>query len=137
HGLAASHDRHCVARAILEGLACAARDVIERLAAMGLPADRVLLLGGGSRSATWAQIRADLLGLPHHVAARTGTSPIGAAMIASVAAGMHPDLAAAARTAPPPRRRFEPGPAGGADAAYARYRRLVDQLAPLSASPWA
>lgn len=137
HGLAASHDRRCVARAILEGLACAARDVIERLAALGLPADRVLLLGGGSRSATWAQIRADLLGLPHDVAASTDTCPIGAAMIASVVAGVHPDLAAAARTAPPPRRRFEPDPGGAADDVYGRYRRLVDQLAALSASPWA
>jgi xylulokinase len=138
HGLAAAHDRGHVARAVLEGLAFAARDVVERLAALGLPTERVLLLGGGSRSAVWAQLRADVLGLPHDVVARTDTCPIGAAMIASVAVGVHPDLAAAAALAPPPRRSFapDPGAAGASGAAYRRYRALVEQLAPLSASPW-
>jgi len=115
--------------------------VVERLAALGLPAERVLLLGGGSRSAVWAQLRADVLGLPHDVAASTDTCPIGAAMIASVAAGVHPDLAAAAALAPPPARSFLPARAAearaAADAAYWRYRALVEQLAPLSVSPWA
>jgi xylulokinase len=140
HGLAASHGRGHIARAVLEGLAFAARDVIDRLGALGLPAGRVLLLGGGSRSAVWAQLRADVLGVPHDVAASTDTCPIGAAMIAAVAAGIHPDLAAAAALAPPPARTFEPGSAAAiaaADSAYARYRALVDHLDPLSRAPWA
>lgn len=140
HGLAASHDRGHIARAILEGLACAARDVRERIAALGLPADRVLLLGGGSRSAVWAQLRADLLGVPHAAAAAIAdTSALGAAMIAAVAAGAHADLTAAAALAPPPGRSFEPDPRAraAADAAYHRYRALVDQLAPLANTPWA
>ncbi len=139
HGLAVAHDRGHAARAILEGLAFAARDVVERLAAMGLPAERVLLLGGGSRSAVWAQLRADVLGLPHDVAASADTCPVGAAMMASVAAGVHRDLAAAAALAPPVARSYQPDPdaRGAADAAYRRYRTLVEALAPLSASPWA
>ena len=140
HGLAASHGRGHIARAVLEGLAFAARDVVDRLGALGLPAGRVLLLGGGSRSAVWAQLRADVLGVPHDVAASTDTCPIGAAMIASVAAGIHHNLAAAAALAPPSARTFEPGPAvdvAAADAAYARYRTLVEHLAPLSRAPWA
>jgi xylulokinase len=138
HGLALAHDRGHVARAVLEGLAFAARDVVERLAALGLPGERVLLLGGGSRSAVWAQLRADVLGLPHDVAASTDTCPIGAAMIASVAAGVHRDLAAAAALAPPPARSFAPDPRSRAagEAAYRCYRVLVEQLAPLSAAPW-
>jgi xylulokinase len=126
HGLAASHDRAHVARAVLEGLAFAARDVVDRLRAMALPTPRVLLLGGGSRSAIWAQIRADVLGLPHDVAATADTCPIGAAMIAAVAAGIYPDLATAAALAPAPARTFEP--AASLDEPYARYLRLVDQL---------
>lgn len=138
HGLAASHGRGHVARAVLEGLAFAARDVVDRLAALGLPAGRVLLLGGGSRSAVWAQLRADVLGVPHDVAASTETCPIGAAMIASVAAGVHGGLAAAAALAPPPPRSFAPGThAVASDAAYRRYRVLVDQLAPLGRAAWA
>ena len=139
HGLASAHDRGHAARAVLEGLAFAARDVVERLGALGLATERVLLLGGGSRSDVWAQLRADVLGLPHDAAASTDTCPIGAAMIAAVAAGVHPDLAAAAALAPPPARSFAPDPRarGAVDAAYRRYRTLVDHLAPLSVAPWA
>lgn len=139
HGLAAGHDRAHVARAILEGLAFAARDVVERLGELGLPAREVLLLGGGAQSRTWAQIRADVLGLPHHVAARTDATPIGAAMIAAVAAGLVPDLVALAARVPPPAAQVTPEPAAAAASAeaYARYQRLVAQLAPLATSPWA
>jgi len=130
HGLAASHDRAHLARAVLEGLAFACRDVVERLATLGLTAPRVLLLGGGARSRVWSQLRADVLGLPHDVAAHTDTCPIGAAMIAAVAAGIHRDLAAAAAQLPPPAATFAPSGAR-LDEPYARYQRLVAQLLPL------
>ncbi|HEU4733564.1 MAG TPA: FGGY family carbohydrate kinase [Kofleriaceae bacterium] len=139
HGLAAGHDRRLVARAVLEGLAFAARDVVVRLGELGLAAREVVLLGGGARSAVWAQIRADVVGLPHQVAARTDATPLGAAMIAAVAAGLAPDLATVAARVPAPRATFAPDPAaaGRAGAAYARYQRLVEQLATLSRAPWA
>jgi xylulokinase len=133
HGLAPAHDRTHVARAVLEGLAFACRDVVERLAMMELACDRVLLLGGGARSRVWAQLRADVLGLPHDLGA-ADTCPIGGAMIAAVAVGLHRDLAAAAALVPPPAARVMPENRN--DDAYARYRRLVAQLAPLSESRW-
>ena len=129
HGLAATHDRSHVARAVLEGLAYATRDVVDRLAELGLGTQDVLLLGGGSRSAVWNQIRADVLGREHHIATRTDTCAIGAAMIAAVAIGMHRDLAAAAGCAPPPVKTFRPAPID--PAGYEHYRRLILQLAPL------
>ncbi len=133
HGLAAGHDRAHVARAVLEGLAFAARDVCDRLAAIGLPAREVLLLGGGARSRVWNQIRADVLGVPHHVAARTDATPIGAAMLAAVAAGLAPDLASLIAAAPPPAATIFPeaGAREASDEAYRRYQALVVQLAPL------
>jgi xylulokinase len=135
YGLAAAHDRAHVARAVLEGLAFAERDVVERLAALGLAVDRVLVLGGGGKSAVWTQIRADALGRPHDVAARSDTCPIGAAMIAAVAIGMQPDLATAAATAPPPAMTVLPR--ASLNDAYERYRTLQAQLASLAAQPWA
>jgi xylulokinase len=126
HGLTAAHDRPHVARAVLEGLAFACRDVVERLAALGLPADRVRVLGGGAASDVWLQLRADALGRPHEVGPRTDTCAIGAAMIAAVAAGLAPDLAAACALAPPPERVVVP--AGELDEPYARYRALVAEL---------
>jgi xylulokinase len=135
HGLTAAHERSHLARAILEGLAFASRDVVERLRALGLPAREVIVLGGGGRSAIWMQVRADALGLPHHVAARTDTCAIAAAMCAAVAVGLLPDLQAGAALASPPQQTFLPR--SSLDAAYARYRRLVAQLTSLADQPWA
>lgn len=132
HGLAAGHDRAHVARAVLEGLAFASRDVAERLVAMGLPASDVVLLGGGARSRVWSQLRADALGIPHRVAPNSDTCPIGAVMIAAVAAGVVPDLVHAAALAPPAAQVFAPGPAetrAALDAAYRRYQDLFARLA--------
>jgi xylulokinase len=134
HGLSIGHTREHLARAVLEGLAFACRDVAERLAVMRLATDRVLLLGGGSHSDTWSQIRADILGKPHDVAWSPDTCPVGAAMIAAVAAGGHRDLAACARLLPPPSKTFTPR--ASLDGAYARYQQLVGQLAPLASAPW-
>lgn len=129
HGLAASHDRAHVARAVLEGLAFAARDVIDRLSELGLATREVLVLGGGGKSAVWNQLRADVLQRPHHVAARTDTCAIGAAMLAALAAGVVRNFAAACAASPPPSATFQPG--APLDEAYERYRRLVRQIAPL------
>jgi xylulokinase len=134
HGLSVSHERSHLTRAVLEGLAFACRDVSERLAHMGLATDRVLLLGGGSHSDTWSQIRADVLGKPHDVAWSADTCPVGAAMIATVAAGLHGDLAAAAAQVPASAKSFTPS--ARQDDAYARYQQLVAQLAPLASKPW-
>ncbi len=135
HGLAAAHGREHIARAILEGLAFAERDVVDRLVALGLPAASVLVLGGGGRSTIWTQIRADALGRPHEIAARArDTCAIGAAMLAAVAVGMHADLAAAARTVPPPIATLSPQ--ASLDEAYARYQALQIELAALAEQPW-
>ncbi len=139
HGLAAGHDRGHVARAVLEGLACACRDVVDRLRALGLPADRVVALGGGARSRTWLQIRADLVGLPHAIAPRHDTAPVGAAMIAVVAADLAPDLASAAARVPPPTEIIDPDPrnASAAAGAYRRFRDLCTALEAIQITRWA
>ena len=103
HGLAAAHDRAHVARAVLEGLAFACRDVVERLAALGAAgARRRSCSAAAPRSAVWTQLRADVA-RPARITSspRTDTCAIGAAMLAAVAAGAasRPRRAAAARAA--------------------------------------
>ncbi len=134
HGLAAGHGPAHVARAVLEGLAFACRDVIDRLRELGLANDRVVLIGGGAQSALWAQLRANATGLRHDVIANPDTSPIAAAMIASVAAGWQANLASAASSITPAHTTYQP--LDRLDAAYARYQRLVVQLLPLADRPW-
>jgi xylulokinase len=133
YGLTAAHGRGHLARALLEGCAFAMRDVVERLAELGVPAGSAVLIGGGSRSRLWAQIRADLLGMPVAVSEVADACPLGAALLAAFAAGLVPDLAAAARAAAGARRIVEPDARHRAayDAAHARYRSLFAALRPL------
>ena len=122
-----------MARAVLEGCAFAMRDVYERLRQMDVATDSILLLGGGARSELWGQIRADLTGIPVEVPAHIDTSPIGAAMLASVAAGLQPNLAAAADLLGSEKRRQEPRGANRPryDDAYGHYRLLFESLKPM------
>ena len=54
-------DRADMTRAILEAVAFAFRDSLEALAAAGTKLDRVMAVGGGSSSAYWLQVLADVL----------------------------------------------------------------------------
>jgi xylulokinase len=100
---------------------------------MGVAVGSILLLGGGARSMLWARIRADLTGLPVTLPQIVDTSPIGAALLAAVAAGLQPSLAAAARLVAGESRTIEPDRAQRAayDAAYGAYRRLFSSLRPM------
>src|SRR5262249_25685440 len=69
YGLSAAHGTRHMTRALLEGCACAMRDVIDRLELLGVDCRQVLLLSGGAKSRVWAEIRAGLLGRPIEVAA--------------------------------------------------------------------
>ena len=87
YGLAPSHGAGHMARAVLEGCAFAMRDVVERLTELGVPARSLLLVGGGAKSALWTRIRADVTGLTAEIRRHLDTAPVGAAVLAAVAAG--------------------------------------------------
>jgi xylulokinase len=109
------------------------RDVAERLQEMGAEFGALLLLGGGARSRLWAQMRADILGLPALVPSRVDTSPIGAAMLAAVAAGLAPDLRTTAEIVQEAMAPILPVAQnrGAYQEAHVRYRRLFDALRPM------
>jgi xylulokinase len=128
-GLALSHDISQLARAVLEGCAYALRDIVERFAAMGIDGDEIRVVGGGARSRTWLQIKADVTGRPMRALHGTAATSTGAAMLAGIATGMFRDAAQAAdccvRVADDP---VMPRPETHeiyADG-YARYRSLFD-----------
>jgi xylulokinase len=128
-----------MARAVLEGCAFAMRDVLERLRTLEVSVESILLLGGGARSRLWAQIRADISGLPVVVPARLDTSPIGAAMLAAVAANIQPDLevcaglveAGASESGGKIIKEPNPDDVCIYNTAYSSYGRLFDSLRPM------
>jgi xylulokinase len=136
-GLTTSHGRAHMARAVLEGTAFAMRDVVDRLAALGLDTGRLRLMGGGARSALWCQIRADVTGRPADVLLGGDASAIGAGLLAAVAAGLAPDIGTAAGAFRHDLLKIAPNRAitETYEAAYASYRARFAALEPVWNSP--
>lgn len=95
-GLAMNHDLRHLARAVLEGCAYALRDILDRLDAVGLGADEVRVVGGGARSQTWLQIKADATGRAMRPCVGHAATSTGAAMLAATATGIFRDIRDAA-----------------------------------------
>lgn len=129
------HTRAHVYRAILEGLAYALREGLERIERKTRVAVRELrVCGGGSQSDAALQITADVFGLPATRPHVYETSGLGAAIDAAVALGWHADFPRAVGAMTRTARTFEPNPTNRAlyDALYRRvYKKLYRQLAPL------
>lgn len=121
-GLEHATDRAAGTRAVLEGVTFAIRDSRDALAATGTRIERLLAVGGGSRSDYWLKSIATALDIPVHlpVAGDFGGA-FGAARLALMAAtGAGADIA----TLPPIARTIDPDRALTAayDAGHARYR---------------
>ena len=73
--------------AAMEGVALALGADIAALVGRGIPIQRVLSTGGGSRNPTWLQIKADVLGLPVQRPVGGSGAAHGAAFLAGLAIG--------------------------------------------------
>jgi xylulokinase len=86
-GLAASHTRADIIRAILEGVAFSLKDSFTIFHEMNLPVQRIRLGGGGSKSDLWRQIQADVYGRTVEIVKAEEGAAYGAAILAGVGAG--------------------------------------------------
>src|SRR6266852_784849 len=85
-GLAASHTRGHVVRAVLEGVAFSLKDTFSLFAEMQVPVCKVRLGGGGARSDLWRQIQADVYEHEVEVLTAEEGAAYGAALLAGVGA---------------------------------------------------
>jgi xylulokinase len=86
-----------LARAVYEGLAYEWRSNLEKIeGAIQARAETIRLIGGGTRSAVWVQIKADVLGRPLRVLDIQESVALGAALLGGLAGGVYHDLAEAA-----------------------------------------
>ena len=90
-GLNRAHRFPDMVRAVIEGLGMAARDCY--LATGSLP-DELRLTGGAARSTALRRVLAASVGAPTRIASREEAGAAGAAMMAAVAIGVYPDMAA-------------------------------------------
>jgi len=134
-GLNRRHGPTDLAFAVLEGVACLNRIVLERAeAAIGRPAREIRFGGGAAANPAWAQIKADLCGRPVTVVAASEPGLIGTAMIAFTGLGRFASLAEAQEAMVRQARRHDPDPERSAayDTLFGLYRRAESALAPIS-----
>jgi erythritol kinase (D-erythritol 1-phosphate-forming) len=104
-GMMFGHRREHLARAGLEGLAHVIRDCLE--AAPHRPVE-LGLCGGGTASALWCQLIADISGVAAVCTEDTQVGAKGALVFALTALGEYPDLSSAAAALVRERHRFTP-----------------------------
>jgi sugar (pentulose or hexulose) kinase len=123
-GWTGAHRREHFYRAILEGIAFEERlatDAMQR--ATGNPINEFIVMGGGSRSALWCQIVADIVGKRVTRASTAEATTLGAGILAAAAAGWYPNVREAANAMTRTERSFEPN-----DATHAAYDRLFNEV---------
>ncbi|MDQ0468122.1 FGGY-family carbohydrate kinase [Labrys wisconsinensis] len=91
-GLSAWHRLPHMARAVFEGVAMEHRQHVEKLLAGRPRPSAVRFAGGAARSRPWLEIFAATLDLPVELSTASELGALGAAIIAAVGAGLHPDL---------------------------------------------
>ena len=58
---------------------------------LGVPFDRLVVVGGVARNKFWMQNKADMVGLPLEVPEVEDATPLGAAMLAGIGMGVYQD----------------------------------------------
>ncbi|MDM8271105.1 xylulokinase [Thermophilibacter provencensis] len=107
-GMSMSTTRSDLTRAVLEGVAFAVRDSVEIARSLGVDVTTSTVCGGGAKSRLWLQMLADVLGIELVLPTTEQGPGYGGAMLASVAAGAYPSVAACAGAIVGERERIEP-----------------------------
>ncbi len=124
-GLSTDVTRGCLFRAVLEGIAADSRLCGEGMLRL-MPAEppgEIRVIGGLTRNDLYMSIRCAVAGRPLTVVDLPDGVAAGAALLASLGAGVHPTLAASLGAMRPPEREITPD-----DATAGLYDRLVREV---------
>jgi len=130
-GLTLRHHRGHLARAVMEGVVFALRQGLEVMIDLGVPIERMVVSGGGTRHPLWLQLQADVFNCPLYQTQTGEAAAVGAALLAGVGVGAYPDaLTACQRTVQWRDEVIEPQPKQVAvyDAAYHVFCELYPAL---------
>ncbi len=120
-----------IIKAVLEGITYELRENLHRLESAGVLVGSLVATGGGARSPSWLQLKADMTGKVVRTVNVQETGCFAAACMAGAGVGVFSDVAEPIRALVRPLREFEPRPAhqDRYEAGAARYRRLYEALA--------
>lgn len=100
-GLAMSHGRSEMARAVMEGVAFNLRNILDILRSQGAQVSQMRLIGGGEKSAVWREILANVYRLPvARLRVAAEATSLGAAIAGGVGVGLFADYSVARHLAP-------------------------------------
>jgi xylulokinase len=135
-GLAASHARGHVVRAVLEGVTFSLKDTFTLFEEMKVPVRNIRLGGGGARSDLWRQIQADIYGQEVEILAAEEGAAYGAALLAGVGAKWWKSVEEACDAVVQVRKRVKPHATDSAtmNRQYEKYRKLYPALKPIFGS---
>jgi xylulokinase len=130
-GLSLRHNKAHMARAVIEGVTFSLRECLDLLYNLGQTCTRVRVSGGGSRSAFWRQMMADVFGTEIVEVNVTQGAAYGAALLAGVGTGIYANAEQACERTVHEIGSTKPGPNADKYAeSYERYRALYPALAP-------
>lgn len=107
-GLSLNHGVGHLFRAIYEGTAYGTRHILEDMARAGFRVREMYACGGGTRSALWMQIHADVCQVPIYLTEVQEATTLGSAICAAVGTGQYRNLQEAAEAMVRVTRRIDP-----------------------------
>jgi L-xylulokinase len=130
-GLHGWHDRGDMLKAVLEGIAFNHRTHVDALRD-GFPFSEIRLTGGGSRNPAFAQMFADILGMPVTVTSTDEAAAFGAALCAGAAVGLYASPEEPPASVNATNRQYTPDTARSAvyNERFALFSRIAETLRP-------
>jgi xylulokinase len=92
HGFTMQHHAGHMARALLEGVTFAQKEVLSGLLELGYTPKEVRAAGGGADNSLWMQMKADVLDIPHTSLTIQEASAFGAALLTAYSVGIVTDF---------------------------------------------
>jgi xylulokinase len=129
-GVSLATQKAAFIRAILEGTAFALRHNVEVARKAGVTLTEVRSVGGGTRSALWNQIKADVLGVPVLLPKASVGAPFGDAVLVGMGLGLYPDVNRSLREIVQLQTRYEPNADNHAryNQVYPIFRSIYENL---------
>ena len=130
-GLRSLTSRGDLIRAIIEGLDYQFLDMLNSFeAGLGTKAERIVAVGGATKNEFWMQNKADVVGKTIEAPEIEEATPLGAALLAGIGAGIYKDEQEACEKVAQPGRVYKPNAALAKTyaAGFAAYRQLYPAL---------
>lgn len=131
-GLQLRHDQTDLAWSVMEGVAHLLRRNVDYLVAHGQQISSMVSAGGGTVSAAWNQLKADVCGVDLRTPDETDAACRGAAILALASSGSLDDISTTEGLHQPTQHIYRPAPRPHRDIRYRQYESALSLLAAMA-----